>query len=119
MQESFVDESFSMEEFGIVQQPVILPRKKQNFTEISLDENGDIEDDEGSEYEAPEKIYVSVALEPMAVNKRNKRKRGKPSVQVKRSKTELQSETFPCMICEYKFTRKANMLRHLETTHEK
>ena len=46
-----LEDSICLEDFGIVQQPVVMHRIKQDFKNLHLNENGDIEDDDDSESE--------------------------------------------------------------------
>ena len=98
------DVSETLVDLGITQLPIVSKRKRQNFDDIVIDENGDIiaeeEDDEDISFSA-------------TYNYRKKRKAEKKiNMPSKKNKKSQASNSFKCVLFGNSFSRKDCLIRH-------
>ena len=103
------DVSETLEDLGITQLPIVSKRKRQNFDDIDIDENGDIivkeEDDEDISFST-------------TYNYRKKRKAEKEiNMPPKKNKKSQPSNGLKCEICGNSFSRKDSLTRHKRNQH--
>ena len=130
----------SLESMGITQLPTVTKRRKQDFSELVIDEYGTIDtddleadddftptDDEQLLQDDDEDASEETVSEEVLDTNRTTRKR-KPIITVvsppkKRKKVEAnknetdKNSTLACDICDIIFTRKYNLIRHMKNKH--
>ena len=117
----------SLEELGIVALPVVAKRRKQNFRDLNIDDNGDImldDDEDDEDFESRDEILLAeeediTFARSSKRNHHNSRKR-KADTQVKekkRQKVQTSTNTLQCSHCKLSFTRKDNLSRHIRNKH--
>ena len=126
----------SFEALGIRKLPVITKRRKQNFSDLQIDDNGiiDIDDDFDDDFISSEEELLLVEESdwetniPETVTERrsSKRKAKTTEVAIKRKRmdkvvpekgSKSKDGIFQCEVCATKFSRKDNMLRHVKNKH--
>ena len=118
--------SESLKDLGIVKLPVVTKRRKQNFNDLVIDDNGDIqlEDvDDGEYFKSRDELLLVEEEDIPSKSLRQRKPVGKRKVdeQVQASKRQkMENSTtnlLQCLQCEVSFTRKDNLSRHIRNKH--
>ena len=109
-----------LEEFGIEKLPEYSKRIRQNFDDLVIDDQGNIEiEDSDAEYET-EKLLMDDEDDYQSDANTKKRK---PTSTIQSKKSKKQKSTsqnaLSCEVCDVVFTRKDNLARHNRNKHKR
>ena len=127
-------EANSLEGMGIEKLPVITQRKKPNRQELTIDANGDIiseDDTDDEDFDSQEELLLleeddwdqPIATRRTTVDQSmveeivEKGRKRKADEKVQGPKTQKRPNSLLCNICDVNFTRKDNLVRHLNNKH--
>ena len=135
------EDETSLEALGITQLPIISKRRKQNFSDLLIDDNGSIDIDDdladvdfGSssdellllEDEEDDTSEITVAEPIVEIARKRKKqpllevvspKRSRKVAKVPEKITKNKKVNLNCEICETTFSRKDNLSRHIRNKH--
>ena len=111
----------TLEEFGVKPLPKISKRIQQNFDDLLIDDEGNIEVEESDDEYTEDVEKLLIEDDDDKPNTRKRKNIQKTSaVQSQRAKKQKLSEAsaISCDICNAKFTRKDNLARHNRNKHK-
>ena len=128
-QEEHVEDTFtfSFSDYGIEKLPLITKRRKQDFSDLLINDEGDIDvdSDEDDVYDISQEEFLNFGKKTNPTRTSSKRKQkviettNKPVKKRKITDNIKNKNVLACDQCSSTFTRKDNLICHIRNKHNK